>query len=87
MIPYGMFQCMNRLCKKVYKHQSDQSYSAWNDSGNDVGPGNGYFMGYTMPHTCPFCDSIYVEWIDFEKQWECNESTDWKYTRKLLDKE
>lgn len=78
---YGTFQCMNKLCGKVYKHGADMLIHRCGVEGCLE---EGTEIGYTLGHSCPYCGSIYLKWMDFEKNWECTQETGWKWQRKLL---
>lgn len=78
-IAYGTFICMNRICKKVHKHTASPQIEHKEKLGDpDV------IYGYALGHACPFCGSLYMQWMNFEKEWECTEQTGWQWKRKIL---
>ncbi len=33
---------------------------------------------------CPKCNSIYVEWVNFQKDWYCEEKNNWVWKRRNI---
>jgi hypothetical protein len=48
--PVQRYQCMNRLCARIYRHRA----TPWPELG-----------GYVLAHSCPHCGSIYTAPIDY----------------------
>jgi len=44
----------------------------------------GTFQRPAGPTVCLRCGSIYVEWVNFENDWECNEENKWEWKRKSV---
>lgn len=57
----GKFQCLNRLCRKVYRHVAEPFHHHCDMEGCDQ---EGTLIGHLLAHSCPHCGSIYTESFD-----------------------
>ncbi len=62
------FQCLNRLCGKVYRWSAQPFHHQCSTDGVvkcPEGPGgcgeDGQLLGHLMAHSCPRCGSIYTK--------------------------